>query len=338
MTYRDFGRTGLQVSPLCLGAMNFGSQTDLKASCAIIDRAVDAGINFIDTANVYSRGRSEEVVGEALTRNGRRDRIVLATKVHGTMGDDDPNAQGISRRHIIAECEASLRRLQTDHIDLYQLHRPRTECAIDESLRALDDLVRAGKVRYIGSSFFTSWKIVEALWASKELGLNRFVSEQPPYNILDRRIERELIPMAQTFSIALMPFAPLASGMLSGKYTSGQEAPAGTRLADTSNWRNTMRISDPIVAKAAEVTALARAKGVAPAAFATAWVVQQPGVTSPIIGPRTLEQLEAYLACLDVEFTAEDSAAFDRIVAPGEHVSPFYQTEFGDFGPNKHRW
>jgi len=335
MNYRNFGRTGMMVSPLCLGTMNFGNQTDLTASCAIIDRAIDAGINFIDTANVYSRGRSEEMVGEALKRNGRRSRIVLATKVQGTMDDNDPNAQGISRRHIISECEASLRRLQTDHIDLYQLHRPSTECAIDESLRALDDLVRAGKVRYIGSSFFASWKIIEALWTSKELGLNRFVSEQPPYNILDRRIERELIPMAQTYSIALMPFAPLAGGMLSGKYTSGQAAPAGTRLADTSNWRNKLRLTDPIVAKAAEVAVLAQAKSVTSIAFATAWVINQPGVTSPIIGPRTLEQLDAYLSCINVDVTAQDCAAVDRIVAPGEHISPYYQTEFG--GANRHR-
>ncbi len=337
MQYREFGRTGLKVSPLCLGAMNFGGRTPLADACDIVDRALDVGINIIDTADVYGRGASEEIVGEALQRNGHRDRVILATKVHGSMSDEDPNMQGVSRRHIIAACEASLRRLKTDYIDLYQLHRPRTDCAIDESLRALDDLVRAGKVRYIGSSFFTSWKFVESLWAARELGLNRFVSEQPPYTILDRRIERELIPMALTHSIALMTFSPLAGGMLSGKYTSANP-PEGTRFADTSNWRNAMRISDPIVAAADRVKELAAQKETSVAAFATAWVARRPGVSSVIIGPRNADQLEDYLASLDVAITAEQDRAIDEIVPPGEHISPFYQTDFGDFGPNRHRW
>jgi aryl-alcohol dehydrogenase-like predicted oxidoreductase len=170
--------------------MMFGGRTEPEDSYAIIDRALDAGINFVDTANVYSRGRSEEVTGEALKRNGKRQRVVLATKVHGRMDDDDVNAYGNGRRHIIEQCEASLRRLQTDYIDLYQSHRPQSDIPIDETLRALDDLIRAGKVRYIGTTTFGAWQIVESLWVAKELGLNRFVSEQPPYNILDRRIER----------------------------------------------------------------------------------------------------------------------------------------------------
>src|SRR5215210_4245796 len=222
MEHRQLGRTGVQVSALCLGCMMFGGRTGPDESYAIIDRALDAGINFLDTANVYSRGRSEEITGQALKRNGKRDRVVLATKVHGRMADDDPNAQGTSRRHIIAECEASLRRLGTDYIDLYQLHRPRPEIAIDETLRALDDLVRAGKVRYLGTSTFAAWQLVEALWAAKELGLNRFVCEQPPYNLLDRRVERELLPMCQTYGIATIPWGPLAGGKLTGKYHRGQ--------------------------------------------------------------------------------------------------------------------
>jgi aryl-alcohol dehydrogenase-like predicted oxidoreductase len=229
MEYRSLGRTGVKVSALCLGCMMFGNTAGPDDSYAIIDRAIGAGINFLDTADVYSRGRSEEVVGEALKRNGQRDRIVLATKVHGAMDDNDPNAEGTSRRHIIAACEASLKRLQTDSIDLYQLHRPRPEIAIDETLRALDDLVRAGKVRYIGSSTFAAWQVVEALWAAKELGLNRFVTEQPPYNIVDRRIERELLPMAQTYGIAVIPRSPLGGGILTGKYTARQPPPAESR-------------------------------------------------------------------------------------------------------------
>src|SRR3954464_6883874 len=193
MEHRQLGRTGVQVSVLCLGCMMFGGKTGPEESYAIIDRGIEAGINFLDTANVYSRGRSEEVTGEALKRNGKRQSVVLATKVHGVMADDDPNMQGNSRRHIIEQCEASLRRLQTDYIDLYQIHRPQSDIPIDETLRALDDLIRAGKVRYIGTSTFEAWQVVESLWASKELGLNRFICEQPPYHILDRSIERELV-------------------------------------------------------------------------------------------------------------------------------------------------
>ncbi len=338
MDYRLFGLTGVKVSPLCLGCMNFGGKTNPEDSFAIIDRAIDAGINFIDTANIYSRGRSEEVVGDALNRNGKRDRIVLATKVHGKMADDDPNQEGLSRRHIIEQCEASLRRLKTDVIYLYQLHRPRSEIAIDESLRALDDLVRSGKVRYIGSSFFMSWKFVESLWASKELGLNRFISEQPPYTILDRRIERDLIPMAETYGVALMPFGPLAGGLLSGKYTVGQEAPAGSRYAEKVAWQQEMRFDDKGLAAAEKIAEYAEGKGVPVAEFSTAWVLAQPGVTSPIIGPRTMDQLEAYLRALTVEITDEDNAAVDAIVAPGEHVTPYYQKDFSDFRANKYRW
>ena len=235
MEYRSLGRTGTQVSVLCLGCMMFGGRTEAEESYAIIDHAIDTGINFLDTANVYSRGRSEEVTGEALKRNGKRQQIVLATKVHGRMADDDPNAYGNSRRHIIEQCEASLRRLQTDYIDLYQIHRPQSDIPIDETLRALDDLIRSGKVRYVGTSTFGAWQIIESLWISKELGLNRFVSEQPPYNILDRRIERELIPMMQTYGIANIPWSPLAGGLLTGKYRRDVAAPEGSRFANVGD-------------------------------------------------------------------------------------------------------
>src|ERR671917_2015401 len=231
MQYRSLGRTGTQVSELCLGCMMFGGRTDESPSWDIIDRAIDAGINFLDTANVYSRGRSEEVVGKALKRNGKRAQIVLATKVHGKMADDDPNAQGNNRRHIIAQCDASLRRLQTDYIDLYQIHRPDSQEPMDETLRALDDLIRAGKVRYIGTSTYAAWQVLESLWMSKELGLNRMVCEQPPYHLLDRRIERELVPLAQTYGLALIPWSPLAGGFLTGKYSRGETRAEG-RLKD----------------------------------------------------------------------------------------------------------
>ncbi|MDD5201444.1 MAG: aldo/keto reductase, partial [Terrimicrobiaceae bacterium] len=216
MEYRSFGRTGVKVSPLCLGCLNFGGKSDFDVSSRIIGRALDAGINFLDTANVYGRGRSEEVTGEALQRIGGRDRVFLATKVRGLMDERDPNAMGNSRRHIIAQCEASLRRLRTDYIDLYQIHRPQSDVPIDETLRALDDLVRSGKIRYAGSSTYAAWQLMESLMVSRELGIGRFVSEQPPYNLLDRRIERELIPFARTYSFALVPWSPLGGGLLTG--------------------------------------------------------------------------------------------------------------------------
>ncbi len=336
MEYRSLGRTAMKVSPLCLGCMMFGGKTEPQDSYDIIDAAIDGGINFLDTANVYSRGRSEEVTGEALKRNGKRYEIVLATKVHGAMDDDDPNAYGSSRRHIIEQCEASLRRLQTDYIDLYQIHRPRSDTPIDETLRALDDLIRAGKVRYIGTSTFAAWQLMESLWVSKELGLNRFVCEQPPYHILDRRIERELIPMAQTYGIGLIPWSPLAGGLLTGKYTRENPSPEGSRYADVSgNPRFAARKTEEIYDVVEELTPVAGAKGATLAQFALAWVMQQPGVSSPIIGPRTMEQLVDNLGAFDVEITDEDRALVDSLVPPGRMVSPFYEA---DFGPHQFRW
>ncbi|HSH09520.1 MAG TPA: aldo/keto reductase [Oceanipulchritudo sp.] len=335
MNYVDFGRTGVSVSPLCLGCMMFGARTSLDDSCRIIDRAIEAGINFFDTANVYARGESEKVTGEALKRNGKRDRIVLATKVHGPMDDDDPNAWRTSRRHIIQQCEASLKRLGTDWIDLYQLHRPRPEIAIDETLRALDDLVRAGKVRYIGSSTFAAWQVMEALWASKELGLNRFVCEQPPYNILDRRIERELLPMARTYSIATIPWSPLAGGLLTGKYRKGQERPVDSRFVVNQFEVLQRRYTEGALDVVEKLLPIAATKGVTLSQFALAWVLQQQGITSPIIGPRTMEQLEDNLKALEIKLSAEELAMVDELVPPGQMVSPFYNAEFG---PHKHRW
>lgn len=336
MEYRSLGRTGVKVSALCLGCMMFGGRTTPEDSYDIIDRALDAGINFLDTANVYSRGRSEEVTGEALKRNGKRERIVLATKVHGTMADDDVNMQGNSRRHIIQQCEASLRRLQTDYIDLYQLHRPQSDIPIDETLRALDDLISAGKVRYIGTSTFGAWQLVESFWASKELGLNRFICEQPPYNLLDRRIERDLIPMARTYGMALIPWSPLAGGLLTGKYNRNAPAPADTRFFNLQdNPFLSRRWTESAFDVIEGVTPLAEAKGVNLSQFALAWCVQQPGVTSPIIGPRTMEQLEDNLKALDVALTADDLAAIDRVAMPGRVAAPYYEA---DFGPHQYRW
>ncbi|MBN2499119.1 MAG: aldo/keto reductase [Anaerolineales bacterium] len=335
MEYRSLGRTGVQVSELCLGCMMFGGRTEPEDSYAIIDKAIEAGINFLDTANVYSRGRSEEVTGEALKRNGKRDIIILATKVHGRMDDDDPNGWGNTRRHIIKQCEASLKRLNTDYIDLYQIHRPQSEVPIDETLRALDDLISAGKVRYIGSSTFAAWQLVESLWIAKELGLNRFICEQQPYNILDRRVERELMPMAQTYGFATIPWSPLAGGLLTGKYKRGWESPDDARYADVEDkpWMAKRR-TEGVFDVTEGLEPLVAEKGVTMAQFALAWVLAQPGVTSPIIGPRTMEQLEDNLGALEVEITAADQAKVDELVPPGLMVAPFYDA---DFGPHPYR-
>lgn len=332
MEYRALGRTGVQVSQLCLGAMMFGGRTEPADSLPIINAALDAGINFIDTANVYSRGRSEEVVGEALRANSKRDRVVLATKVHGRMDDDDPNAAGNSRRHIIAQCEASLRRLRTDWIDLYQIHRPSPSVAIDEVLRALDDLVRAGKIRYFGFSTFAAWQVVESIWVAKELGTNRVVCEQPPYHLLDRRIERELVPVAQTYGLALIPWSPLAGGFLSGKYCRGSAAPEGSRIGQQSSGshlvHNGRAFGDPAFDVLDVVEALAKEKGCTPSQLALAWCGSQPAVTSPIIGPRTMEQLEDNLASIDVEVTEADRERLNAVAIPGRAAVPYYEADF----------
>jgi aryl-alcohol dehydrogenase-like predicted oxidoreductase len=327
--YRSLGRTGVKVSSLCLGCMMFGGRTEPDESARIIDRALDAGINFLDTANVYNAGRSEEVVGETLKSNGRRRDIVLATKVHWKMGDG-VNDWGNTRRHIIEQCEASLRRLQTDYIDLYQIHRPQPEIPIDETLRALDDLVHSGKVRYIGSSTFAAWQLVESLWTSKDLGLNRFVTEQPPYSLIDRRIERELLPMAQTYGFGVIPWSPLAGGLLTGKYHRGEEPPSGSRYFDYEHnpllrHRMTERIYDVVEG----LEPLAAEKGVPLSQLALAWVAQRPGITCPIIGPRTMEQLEDNLGALEVTFTEDELKRIDRVARRGEAVAPFYEAAFG---------
>ena len=336
MEYRSLGRTGVQVSILNLGCMMFGARTEPQDAYEIIDHAIDAGINFLDTANVYSRGRSEEVTGEALKRNGKRNKIVLATKVHGKMADDDPNASGNSRRHIIEQCEASLKRLQTDYIDLYQIHRPQPGIPIDETLRAMDDLIRAGKVRYIGSSTFAGWQLVESLWVAKELGLNRFICEQPPYNILDRRIERELLPMAQTFGFATIPWSPLAGGLLTGKYRRDQPLPEDGRFTlQMSEWEPLRRRFETNFYDVVDgLQPLAEEKGCTLAQLALAWCIRQPGVTSPIIGPRTMAQLVDNLGAVKVEINDDDRAKIDALVPPGSVVSPFYEA---DFGPHPYR-
>jgi len=319
--YRTLGSTGVRVSPLCLGAMMFGAwgNPDHEDSIRIIHRALDAGINFVDTADVYSRGESEEIVGKAL--KGRRDRVVLATKAHGAMGDD-PNERGNSRRWLVRECDASLRRLGTDWIDLYQIHRWDRDTDHDETLGALTDLVRAGKVRYIGSSTYPPSSIVAAQWTAERRGRERFVCEQPPYSMLVRGIEAEVLPVCQDYGMGVIPWSPLAGGWLTGKWRKGREAPQSTRAQrlperyDLSLPENQRKLD-----AADALGKLAEESGMTLIHMALAFVIGHPAVTAAIIGPRTMEQLESQLGAVDMQLDAPVLDRIDEIVPPGTNFS-----------------
>jgi aryl-alcohol dehydrogenase-like predicted oxidoreductase len=319
MDYRILGSTGVKVSPLCLGAMMFGGSgnADHDDSVRIIHRALDAGINFIDTADVYSQGESETIVGKALA-GGRRDNVVLATKAHGKMGDD-PNNAGNSRRWIVQEVENSLRRLGTDWIDLYQIHRPDPTVDVDETLGALTDLVRAGKIRYFGSSTFPAYQIVEAQWVADRRGRERFVCEQPPYSLLVRGIEADVLPVCEKYGMGVIPWSPLAGGWLTGRYRKGQDAPDSNRArrVDLSTPENQRKLD--VVEQLAQ---LAEGAGVSMVDLAIAFVLRHPAITSAIIGPRTMEQLESQLGAPDVTLSGETLDQIDEIVPPGTNVNP----------------
>jgi aryl-alcohol dehydrogenase-like predicted oxidoreductase len=308
--------------------MNFGGVTNAGDSTAMIDRALDAGINFIDTANVYNAGESERVLGQALKANGKRESIVLATKVNGVVGEGQ-NDRGISRYHIMKACEDSLRRLQTDHIDLYQLHRPSLTIPQDETLRALDDLVRAGKVRYIGCSTFPAWMVMEGLSTSERYNLVRFISEQPPYNLLDRRIENELVPLCQKYGLAIIPWSPLAGGILAGRYNSNGSAaghfPEGSRAARQGSTFQE-RVTNYGVEVAQQLSDMARERGMTASQFALLWCKDQPGITSPILGPRTMAHLEDALTIADKTLADSDRVLLDELVHPGTAVADFHNS------------
>ncbi len=315
----------MQVSPLCLGAMMFGAwgEPDHDTSIAIIHRALDAGINFIDTADVYSQGESEIIVGKALA-NGRRDDVILATKFHGPMDvpmgepGGDPNKRGNSRRWIVQEVENSLRRLGTDWIDLYQVHRPEQDTDVEETLSALTDLQRQGKIRAFGSSTFPAHQTVEAQWVAEKRGLGRFVTEQPPYSILVRGIEADLLPVAEQYGMGVLPWSPLAGGWLTGRYRKGQDAPESSRAKrmparyDLSNPENQRKLD-----AAEDLALLAEEAGIPLVHLALAFVLQHPAVTAPIIGPRTMDQLESQLGAVDVVLTTDVLDRIDEIVPPG---------------------
>jgi aryl-alcohol dehydrogenase-like predicted oxidoreductase len=317
MQYRALGRTGIKVSPYCLGAMMFGGpgNPDHDDCIRIIHKALDFGINFIDTADRYSHGESEQIVGKAL--KDRRDNIVLATKVNGPMGED-PNQQGNSRRWIMQAVEASLRRLQTDHIDLYQIHRPSPETDIEETLSALTDLMRAGKVRAIGSSTFPASEIVEAQWMAERRGLARFRTEQPPYSILNRSTEREVLPVCQTYGMGTLVWSPLAKGMLTGRYRKGQPLPDSLRVKVFREQMTDERNLDAVE----RLIPIAEAAGLSLTHMGMAFVMAHPGVTSAILGPRTMQQLDDLLAGAEFVISDEILDRIDEVVAPGVDAGP----------------
>ena len=321
MEYSVLGSSGVQVSRLCLGAMMFGSPANESDSIKIIERAFDAGINFIDTANVYNAGESERIVGKAV--QAFRDDVIIATKVSGAMGEG-LNRSGTSRHHIMMAVEDNLRRLDTDRIDLYYLHRWNALTPIEESLRALDDCVRQGKVRYIGCSNFDAWRLCEAWWTSDRMNLEKFICLQPLYNIVNRDIEVELLPFCKAYDVGVVSYSPLARGVLTGKYLPGQPPPPGSRAARQDRRILQTELREESYEVAQKLQPLAAVHGKTLAQFALAWTLANPPITSVIIGPRNLEQLEDNLGCLDCAISPEDEATVDQLVPPGEHTGKGY--------------
>jgi len=324
MEYRRLGRSGLKVSCLCLGTDNFANPTPEAECAAMIDAALDAGINFIDTSDSYAKGECERIIGRALVRNKRRGDVVIATKVFYPTGPG-PNDQGGSRRHILRACENSLRRLQTDHIDLYQTHRPSFDCPIEETLEALNDLVRQGKVLYIGSTTSPAWKVLEAVLVSEMRGLARFVSEQSPYNLLDRRIENELVPMCEAHGLAILPWAVLGMGVLAGRYPGGASFPKDSRAA-LRGGIYAERVTPKGIEIGQRFVRLAEKHGIAPAQLAVLWAKERPGITAPIIGPRTVEQLKQFLPVAGMKLDEAIRAACDALVPPGSAAANFFNS------------
>jgi len=328
MEHRLLGRSGVLVSPLCLGAMNYGESTEEPEALRIIHKALDVGINFIDTSNSYGDvlGDSERMVGKAL-QDGRREKVILASKFYFPQSDD-PNDQGNSRRHIMQAVEASLQRLQTDWIDLYQIHRPAMETPQDETLRALDDLVHQGKVRYIGCTTYPTWMVMEGLAISEKLNLARFITVQPPYNFLDRRIENELVPLALRYNLGLMPWSPMAMGILAGRYNSVEDIPKEARLGGGGPFVKG-RLTEKSILAYQKFAVVAQDLKIRPSQLALLWVKDQPAIVSPIIGPRTEAHLDDAIPVLDMQLDSESAERLDQIIPPGSAVSDFH---------NSNRW
>ena len=319
-----FGRTGLQIAPLILGTDNFANPTPEAECFEILDAAREAGINLIDTSNSYAKGEAERIIGRWLKARKTGDEMLIATKVFYPTGPG-MNERGLSRMHIMSACEASLSRLGLDCIDLYQTHRPDMGVGLDETLRALDDLVGQGKVRYIGTSTEPAWHLVESLLTSQQHRLVQVISEQSPYNLLDRRIENELVPACIMHEIALITWSPLAMGMLAGRYSSADAPPADSRIV-LRGGVYAERVTQRGVEVGNQFAVIARDAGFDPAQLAVLWVMNQPGITAPLIGPRTLAQMQAMIPVLDLAFPKELSARCDTLVPPGSVVASFFNS------------
>ena len=321
MDYRNLGRSGLKVSPLCLGTMMFGGPTDEAAASRIVASAREAGVNFIDTADVYTEGRSEEIVGRAI--KAERSTWVLATKVANPVGPG-PNDRGLSRRHVVAACEASLKRLGTDAIDIYYLHKEDHATPLGETVRALADLIRAGKIRYFGVSNYRAWRVAEICRLADELGIDRPVVSQPYYNALNRMPEVEHLPACGFYGLGVVPYSPLARGVLTGKYDPSKPPPEGTRAGRQDKRMIETEWRPESLDIAQEIVRHAESRGITPGQFAFAWVLNNRLVTAAIGGPRTEEQWADYVGALSYRFTAEDEALVDNLVAPGHPSTPGY--------------
>jgi 1-deoxyxylulose-5-phosphate synthase len=323
MEYRRLGRSGVKISTLIVGTMNFGNPTEAPEARRIIDAAVEAGINLFDCADVYAGGESERIVGQAFQRNGRRHEVLLTSKVYNRTGPG-PNEAGNSRHHILTACEQSLQRLQTDYLDIYFLHRTDFSVPQEETLAALDLLVRQGKVRYAAVSTHPAWRTVEGLLLAEKYGYPKFVCEQPPYNLLDRRVENEIIPMCQAYDLGVTPWSPLAHGVLAGRYTDAAHLPAGSRGTLRKVFQD--RITPAGIEVGQQFALHAEAKGCTPAQMAVAWVLHQPGVSGTIIGPRTFDQFESLLPAAELTLDAENLAFCDELVPPGGYVVNYFNT------------
>ena len=323
MQYRRLGRSGLMISELTLGTMNFGGPTDETTSILMIDKALDYGINILDCANVYSGGRSEEILGKALKHSGKRHEVLLTSKAFMSTSDL-PNTSGNSRHNLINSCMESLKRLQTDYIDIYFLHRTDWNIPQEETLSALDYLVRRGYIRHIASSTHPAWRVVEALYLADQKGFPKFVCEQPPYNLLDRRIENEIVPMCMEYDMGIITWSPLAQGVLAGRYRAADIFPEGSRATQKQIYAE--RITDSGIEVAQKVKKRAKEKGLLPAALSVSWILHQPAITSVIIGPRTQEHLDDLVSAQDIHMLPDELAWFDTLVPTGNYVSDHFNT------------
>jgi len=323
MQYRRLGRSGLMVSEFSLGTMNFGGPTDEPTSSLMIDKALDYGINILDCANVYAEGRSEQILGKALKNSGKRHGVLLTSKAF-LPTSDRPNMSGNSRHNLINSCTESLKRLQTDYIDIYFLHRTDWNIPQEETLSALDYLVNKGYIRYVACSTHPAWRTVEALHIADRNGFPKFVTEQPPYNLLDRRIENEIVPMCQEYDMGIMTWSPLAQGVLAGIYKSADDLAKGSRATQKSIYRE--RVTAEGIKIAQKVMNWAKDKGLSPTALSVSWILHQPAITSVIIGPRTPEHLDDLVSAQDIHLSTEDLAWLDTLVPSGTYVSDHFNT------------